>query len=349
MNKIEPFNELYMDCVVNNLLAILKAHCDNFDELFPFLFSYNFQIVGSYIDSFPESLFAENLREGYLALSVSLNAERLKSLFITENINVTPSEDLHTLIQQRLDAGEYLFITVDCFYYRTGVFANKKHHIHPTFICHYDHGSRSYTLLEDCESLGRYHYYSISPEDLKLASLQSSKSQDNAYLCSVKLQQPKPNQNVDISYYIDKINSEVEARLWNKIVEYPKWKYQYDQFGINCIMCYADRFEQVLSCANNQLLLEFPLFKIINMHKLNLKLIHQLFSKSFLSQSQYQYFSENYLTLRDKWSVLRNKIIKYFITRKIDFAKSKTELHELHKMEYENDTRLLEILTRARP
>ncbi|MGF6354651.1 hypothetical protein ABIE27_002561 [Paenibacillus sp. 4624] len=167
---ISPYNELWMDCVTNNLIAMLASQNEAFLKFPCYMDTIYLRKV------FNQSYSSEGIQEDLMSNGayfpkIQYSLELLNNYIDHEFEEINQDcQSIHNIIKSKIDDGYCLFILVDRFFYPSGLDANTSHMIHPTFIYGYNNDNQSYMALEDCVMMGKMDYYSIPYSSIEKSS-----------------------------------------------------------------------------------------------------------------------------------------------------------------------------------
>lgn len=313
MGKIElpvkPYNELWIDCVSNNMLSVLSAHNEEWTYLPCFSKAYYAKRM-----LIPEVASEEDFKlymhEGWLTLQVQYLLPDLQNFFEFNNLQVESQIETFNTIKRKLNQGYYVSIELDRFYFSGGIEYNKKHLVHPTLIYGYDEKQHSFLLLEDCVQLGHLQEYRLSYSDFTLSyqALEVELQQNKTVFHAFKI---KPFEQSE--FLLNNIRETTIENL-NFYLSGCRQDYEdifYDEYGINAIRCYADYVEDIVYAAHHKEHLYHISKMPFNMQKRNLLLIELMHQFNIINDEQNSLLKKKYEDLKVQWQLLKNKILYY--------------------------------------
>ena len=312
MNQVRsdllPYNELWLDCVKNNLLSILINHDKSFTS-WPLTFKTQYW-KKLFVQKFPsEEKYEFLLSQGLFLPKVSYVNDQLYSSFHINKKFVQESErnTLHLMIREALQQQLYVFITVDRFYYPSGRESAKTHFDHPVFIHGYSDEENCYLAFEDCLTPGYEHPYQIPYDVIDSSANYFFEQNIDVEFRSVRINPEK------ISAYQFDITEETLANIFKlatveEVVYLEHFELSY-QVGISSLVHYSDEADDILSNLPDESMFALRANTFIQNHKKNSLLIHHLHSKG-KANDQLMHLSELINDVRKKWEVFRNSILR---------------------------------------
>lgn len=165
--RIEPYNEMWLDCVHNNVMSLLIGANEGFRRIPLYLdVQYAKKMTDQTFDA--EETRTRLLAEGFMIPKVSYSMDVFKDFLLSEEIELESNELEKTLELVRTAIGEgfYVFLKVDRFFYPSGRESGKTHLIHPVFVYGYDDGNRQLRVIEDCMMPGTMDDYLLPYESV---------------------------------------------------------------------------------------------------------------------------------------------------------------------------------------
>nr|WP_154888220.1 hypothetical protein [Paenibacillus xylanexedens] len=341
---IKPYNELWINCVSNNMLSILSAH----NEVWTYLpcFSQAYYAKRLLIpEKSGQDVIQEYLNEGWLTLQVLYNLPELDQFFHVEHLWPNSEDEAENLIKQKLSEGCYVSLELDRFYFSGGIEYKKKTLIHPTLIYGYDEAKQSFLLLEDCVQLGHLEEYNLSYTDFNLAfqNMNNGTNEENVILHILKLKPFEESKTLfkDLKKLtVDNLN----VYLSNVRKDYDE--IYYDEYGIGAIQCYAENVDEIVFAAKDKEHLYHICKMPFNLQKRNFLLVELLYEYNVIDQQEKDMLQKKYQDLSNSWQAYKNKVLYYVessrpVTYNTDF---KERLNKLYATERETAELFLECL-----
>jgi len=337
--KLLPYNDLWLDCIKNNLMSILISHNNSLSTL-PFTFKGEYwkKIIFQKFDS--QDTYQSLLEQGLFLPKVTYNTEILYSFFdFTEHIlKSSDLENLHELIQNALSQQQFIFLSIDRFFYPTGREANKIHFIHPVFIHNIsdiNNVPHNYEVIEDCLSPGRMHHYNLPFEVIYNSTRYLLESGHNVSFRTVALNKQRVN-NYTIKY------SQSTLLDLRNIIAADKVVYQRDydlyyQVGIGALDDYFEEFEEIISTLNDESMFALRTTSFIQNHKKNALFLKYLFNTGIYNNPSILELAQQSSVISNKWEVFKNVTLKNLrMNNSQDIAQQKEYLQKVIVLERES-------------
>ncbi|MEK3904825.1 MULTISPECIES: hypothetical protein [unclassified Paenibacillus] len=343
-HRIVPYNDIWLDCVNNNLMSILISHHSSFEKL-PLTFKTQYwkKIINQ---KFLEGSLESMLHQGLMLPKVQYDTEQVYHYLRFEDQLLEPSDIpfLDKMIQGALDKQKYVFLDVDRFFYSSGREAGKTHFIHPTFI----HGTcasrEAYTVIEDCLSPGRMHDYQTPLEVIKESTQYLMKSGQKVRFIMVSVHEESIRNFNDEFSVQDSFISELSSNLLDDKVVYLE---QYDlsyQLGLKTLTDYVEEFEEVVGNLNDTSIFALRSSSFAQNHKKNNRLFKLLEDQSS-HPNLYKKLAEQSLELSHLWEIYRTTVIRMIVSNHVQ-NQAIVKLEEIVKKEY-NMVQTMKMATEA--
>lgn len=314
--NVKPYNDLWIDCIDNNLIGILTVYDRGFNNLLCFYLG-NYEI---------------NIQQNYGStqtshLDVSFTRPDLTSFFEEKVITVSAEDNIQEIIHQLLDDNFYIFLNIDRFYFPGSSDYNKSSFVHPTFV--YGYNNRGYKLLEDCVKGGTVDYYEIDNENFTKSFNSTIEISNQATIHCVRLKNDSLNVKKEISreYVISTLNMLLQTETQSN-ESGSKYK------GLISVKKYAELFTK----ENVQLIVQpeqfMTFFKQIKrgvtLQKRNLLILEDCHEFNLIEETAYNQLKDLYKDHHNQWEIVANKIgwLMYKNSEKFLISKSK-ELQEM--------------------
>lgn len=335
-NQILPFNDIWLDCVNNNLMSILISHDTSFEKL-PLTFKTQYW-KKNINQKFTEDNLERMLHQGLMLPKVQYNTEELYHYLRFEDRLIEQSDIpfLDEIIQGALDNKQYVFLDVDRFFYSSGREAGKIHFIHPTFIHGKCASGEAFTVIEDCLTPGRMHHFQTPLEIIMESTQYLINSGKNVRFITVSVHEGSiRNFNHD---FIDEDSfiSEMRSNLLDDKVVYLEQYDLYYQLGLKALTDYVEEFEKIVGSLNDTSIFALRSSSFAQNHKKNHKLFKLLEEKSSHT-NLYTALAEQSLELSHLWEIYRTTGIRMIVSTSDQdraIAKNKRHLEEIVKKEY---------------
>ncbi|AIQ56966.1 hypothetical protein [Paenibacillus borealis] len=298
---IKPYNDLWLDCVSNNLIAMLIYENESFINIPCYMDavylkkvlhqSYSSEdIQGGLVDHgayFPKIQYSQHLLT-HLIYRISGEQDIL-------------GEKIHTAIKEKLDDGFFVFITVDRFFYPSGVNSKISHMVHPAFIYGYNDEEGCYHSIEDCITMGKMDYYNIPFTSLDQSIKyfkELDKNVDVSY-CRVNESDGSFKHHVELSQVIKSLEITLYGgQIYNKNYDL------YYHSGIDALTNYLEEFEYLFFNLKDENQFKARTLSFCQLHERNRRLT-QLISESYgIDISD---IDEIFIQLQRKWESFKNR------------------------------------------
>ncbi|MDN4080990.1 hypothetical protein QYF52_23955 [Paenibacillus polymyxa] len=312
--KVKPYNDLWLDCVNNNLIGILTAHDPQFEGLpcfYKWAYTLNVHREGAVV------------HHNDLSSHIDVMFERpdLTSIFEEKRIIVNEECDINKLVCTLIDDNYYVFLNMNRYYFPGSADFNKTTFVHPSFIYGYD--SEGFKLLEDCVQIGTIDYYELDNTQFS-QSFQSALGDSNeAIIHCVRLRDDWSNGKLEVSKSL--IDSLLTDILGTEAMDSLGQSYK----GLIAIKKYAEMFNE----QNVHLLVEPEQFmwflqqikRGVTMQKRILMLLKYALDINLISTDSYNKLSQLYNDHHEYWVLVTSKIGRVMYKNSQKYFKSKLE------------------------
>lgn len=296
---IKPYNDLWLDCVSNNLIAMLIHENESFKNIPCYMDAIYLKKV------LHQSYSSEDVQEDLLNHGGYFPKIQYSQSLITDLIYRRSHEqdicNVHKVIKEHLDLGLFVFITIDRFFYPTGINANTSHMVHPTFIYSYSDKNECYHSIEDCITMGRMDYYNIPFTSVDSSSeyLLSINKSVNITFCKPNKTMGQFQHQISLSQVINSLEMTLRGgQIYNKDYDL------YYHSGLDALTNYLEEFDYLFLNLKDENHFKVRSLSYCQFHERNRKLI-QLISESYgLDVSS---IDEAFLKLRNKWEVFKKR------------------------------------------
>ncbi|WP_151736457.1 hypothetical protein [Paenibacillus tengchongensis] len=298
---IKPFNDLWLDCISNNLIAMLISDNESFKNIPCYMDAiYLKKVLDQPYSS--EAVQGELLDHGAFFPKIQYSLGILTDLIYRESYEYDIFNDqVQKVIQENLDLGFFVFLTIDRFFYPSGVNAKTSHMVHPAFIYGYSDKDECYHAIEDCITMGRMDYYSIPFTSVDLSSkyLLSIGKSINVSYCRTNKSVKQFKHQVTLSQVINSLEMTLRGgQIYNE--NYDLYYYS----GLDALTKYLEEFDHLFLNLKDENHFKARILSFCQFHERNKKLT-QLISESYgLDISR---VDETFLNLQNKWQVFKNR------------------------------------------
>lgn len=333
MLDLEPYNDIWLDCITNNLMSILIAFDSRYRAL-PSTFKTEYwkKIIFQKFDS--EETYRSLLSQGLFLPKVVYDTKNLYSLFDINDklLELADLNTIHELLQKALSEKKCVFLHIDRFFYPTGREAGKIHFVHPTFIYGYSDQLKCYKLFEDCLSPGKIHNYNISSNVIIESTKHLIEKGYKVRFRTVNLKESATN-NYHFNF-TDSIVMEIKNSISNNQIVYQNNYDLYYQLGISALDDYITEFEKIIFNCEDTSIFALRTGSFIQNHKKNSSLFISLHEKQMMERTDLLELAKQADELSSCWDIYRSVILKSMITGK-HRSELKDHLQNIVKLEYE--------------
>ncbi|MGG4551690.1 hypothetical protein [Paenibacillus humicus] len=312
---MKPYNDFWLDCVANNLMAILIHENESFNSLpINFKAQYWKKIKNQSFSS--HETFLSLQKQGLFIPKVIYNNDELYSFFNINKLIIEPNNhnNVHSLIKEALSRGQFIFVQMDRFFYKSGRESGKIHLVHPTFIYDCDDDERNYIGFEDCISPGKMHPYKI-PFDVIDLSIQHFRENNK----NIELQTFSLKTEMLENYHFNLSNHReiIDQYCINNVIYHQEFDLYY-QVGISSLYEYAEEMEELLLNLTEPGIFLLRMNSFIHNHKRNKLLINFLYSNKKIAKNIFNEIMDNLNALTISWTIHKNFSLKRLQTNNKD-------------------------------
>lgn len=320
---MEPNNDIWINCIYNNLIAILKIQNQSYGKL-SYSLSRNYSIYQFKNKFNAPEVEMKIFGEGIFVPEVLTQIPKIQELFDVVEVEYWNFPSVHEAIMTYLEMGYYLFVDLDRFYFPGGIEYNVRRFIHPSFVYGYNRDLRKYYMIEDCTKPRVLNYYELSHDQLEAAFDEIRRKGEGLY-SKTGIKAYKLISTTDYKYKITK--NDVITNLENLLTESQDDSSElcklYDLnriYGLNCIRQFSSAITDLFPRISSQnivihyALASFPL----DFQKSNLILVDILFNEGLLSEKACLHLREQYIALSQLWTRYRNNIFYYIQKKEIN-------------------------------
>lgn len=312
-----PYNDIWMDCVTNNLIAMLISENESFKDIACYMDAIYLKKVYDQAYSSVE-IQGELLEKGAYFPKIEYSLTLLDDL-IEKKYEKINSKNIHMIIKANIDDGFSAFITVDRFFYPSGVNANISHMFHPTFIFGYNEKNKCYLAIEDCIVSGKLDYYSIPFDSIELSLdyMLNNGISIWAQFCKTKECASTYRHVVQIPQIIGSLERSLQGA---KI-----YKVNYDLYyhsGLDALSVFLVELDHLFINLKDENLYSIRMLSFAQIHKRNQKLTRLI---GELLQLDVSSIEAMYSQLEYKWEIFKNTGYYQLEKRKINNKNNNTD------------------------
>lgn len=323
VNQIVPYNDIWLDCVTNNLLSILISRDESF-RILPLAMevSYTKTLTDQHYDSEEDRI--KVLTGGNLFPTVQYSNTTVKNHFDLQYRNYLDYKEMIEGLKSSMADGSCTFLMIDRYFYPTGRESGKMHMIHPVFILGYDDDMKVFHTIEDCITLGVLNYFDLPYEAVE-RSCQHFLDQGKPLIVIVYKPLDSSLHNI-IQNTRDAANNMI-TNFFDETTSYLEEYNLYYHSGLNALRKFHEEMEHLFTNLNDMspsfaalYLLRFP-----QLHARNQQLVRFLNENGYIQDSDCSALVKNYKLLQSHWINYKNRSM-YFFERRGSNADTKSEL-----------------------
>ncbi|KEQ21807.1 hypothetical protein [Paenibacillus tyrfis] len=318
--KVKPYNDLWFDCINNNIIGILAAYEPSFTRLPTF-----------YNGTYSINVKAEDVQADTNDLSPHIDVlfewPDLTRIFEEKQVEVSADHSIVEVVRRFIDDNYYVFMYIDRYYFPDTPNYNKESFIHPTLI--YGYTNNNFKLLEDCVKVGNMDYYEIENSMFTQAFLSSLRKAGTTIVHCIRLKEEWPTWDMNIS-------RDLAITLLQNVLHTQEMSESSGTTiqGIGALAKYAELFEReskhIAVHPDKFMWFYQQLRRGIVLQKRNILILQNLHEQGILNADSYHILSKMYQEHQDCWTFVTNKI--GFIMYKNIEKKSNGKLQELKEL-----------------
>ncbi|WP_342479066.1 hypothetical protein NYE24_15790 [Paenibacillus sp. FSL H7-0350] len=350
-SNIKPYNDLWLDCIKNNLISMLMCTDEKFkDIIFHAEVTYHNKIIDQKFnyDGEEEKFYVE----GFFTPKVMFFMDFLDQLFEKKELSFNEYNPmfLYDFIKKAINDGYGVFLKIDRFFYFDGREAGKYHMEHPVFIYGYDPSPQIFKTIEDCRIPGTMQYY-----DLPYSVIKASCEDFISHGKNIEVVLYKPNNNFDLMGKRE-VSLLQAKKMCNNLLTHGGLGSEYNllyEIGLAGIKTYGKNFVDLFSKIE-----EFGVFKtrvaqFQQFHIRNVNLIKLLNEYGYINDQDSKDLCNRYEQIRSLWGSFKQKSYQIIARKKLNICTSimKDELislsmiiGEIVKYESEATNKMLKVL-----
>ena len=343
---IHPYNDIWLGCVHNNIIAMLIARDESFRDIILFLeATYRKKIIDQNYSS--EEAKTKMLTEGFYVPCIDYKLEVVMES-IMANSNTSHSLDFDQLkahTKSFLHDGFCMLLKVDRYYYPSGREAGKTHMIHPVFIHGYDDERSCFHTIEDCMTPGLLENYELPYTAVQDSFRYFEENGINFEVTICKVDEKALN------YQGREILPSVKNTLSGLLKSERIYKDQYDlyyQTGISSLEQYAAELDYLLQNMMDASQFRTRTLMYQQFHMRNQQLIRYLDRNRLIESHDAERLCGVYNQVQRSWNAF--KIRGYYLLeerqagKQVDYGILVDKMNEISKLEKEAAQSFLEII-----
>ncbi|GFN30892.1 hypothetical protein [Paenibacillus xylaniclasticus] len=307
VKQIIPYNDIWLDCVSNNLLAMLIQMDESYRNA-PLMMGIKYCKTVTDQEYSSEEARLRMLSEGYLFPYINYSSSFIEGFVMHSPFSFTTYEGLLDFIKSNLEAGSKIFLVIDRLFYPTGRESGKTSMVHPVFIFNFNDESQCFHAIEDCITPGYMDYY-----DIPYTSIQKS--------CQSFLEQGKPiTGNIcrpletplsdGLSLAKAQALNMVNHILEDTICHDSKYDLTY-YMGLNGLTKFHEEMELLFRHLEDDFIFKSFIMRFPQLHARNKKLIQLLYNGEYLDQAEADKLTHQYQALQSQWELYKKR--SYFM------------------------------------
>jgi hypothetical protein len=354
LNKQLPitlYDGVWIDCIHNNLLAILSTQNPSYGNM-------NLNLRRNYSicrfreeESLTEELVSKAIYPGYFVLEVRLEYPKFGDAVAFEQVDTYSMQNIHEVIRAGINEGKYVFIKLDRYFIPHSKNYRKNHFANVAVVYGYDDSQNEYLVINDFRISRTYEFFKLSYDMVNQAYHESTDFDRVFFLVSIT----EAAKQTEIKVSKDKIIDNLTCLLDTRVQEedgcgLPGIE---RQFGLTSVLEYAEHFTDY-----------FPLVMVdylpaiynapLDFQRLNMLVLQALEEEKVISALQGVKLKQIYGELLKLWEIYRNKIYLYVGRKQMnaptagmnDFVSIQKLLFTIFHKEKEAAERFLETLHR---
>ncbi|WP_127530219.1 hypothetical protein [Paenibacillus kobensis] len=314
-NRIIPYNDLWLDCIKNNLISMLIAFDDSYKDIILHAgvkYHYKLQIQQfNYVGE--EDKFYD---EGFFTPKVMFSLDLLDQLVEKKSFTFRNNDSNHVdgFLKASLDEGYFIFLRVDRFFYPKGREAGKYHMEHPVFIYGYDDTQKCYQTIEDCMIPGTMDYFPlpVSAVQTSCRSFIESGKEIEVILC-------KPNDRS--KGRLNKVTPLYEAiKMCKESLAEGEYGTEFNLLyytGLKGLSIFATEFVELFARMVEPSLFKMRVMQFEQLHQRNINLVQYLARHDYIETTNANALCRQYHDLREKWGFFKRKSFEFIARRKL--------------------------------
>lgn len=337
---IMPYNEMWIDCVMNNIASILIAQDEKF-KLFPCILKGTYQFSTNVTED-PTDIYSMLEKQMSETLNISFEIPDLSQWLCKYNLKIFKNEDVHQEIKYLIDKGYYVFIELDRYHFPNGMEYQKIHLKHPCLIYGYDTSNNSYLLLESCEKLTE-----VEPYELEFKKFEESLEAvfRNRECYNLEYYEVLPLECYDFELTKELVINNLQHLLIDETIIVGETT---TYCGISSILKFSDYLPQYLMDINP--MIHMNIFANLNkygqLQKRNIWIIEILNKRKILGSQVANYLIKEYSDLNRSWDEFRNKVFKYIYKKEKSMEVYAGEIEEMQSLLKTNGQKEKELIER---
>jgi len=307
--QIQPYNDIWLDCINNNLIAMLMAREESFKQVTLYLKVKYIKMVFDQHYSSPEAK-EKMITEGFMTPGTDYSFDIMNELIEMErkHFKLIRFHEFMQMIKNALRDEIFIFLQIDRYFYPNGREAGVTHMIHPVFIHGYNDEEECFHAIEDCVNPGIMEYYTLPYSAVKKSFEHFVRNDEEITVTFCKTR----NQDVLETFFDNKIIPLMEAREMaaSLLEDVTIYKEEYDlhyHSGVASFDYFGSELEELYNRIRDRSIFGIRLLSLQQVHTRNQDLIRFLQENQFVDAGKADSLISLYHQLHKEWAIFKGK------------------------------------------
>lgn len=328
IDNIEPYNDIWLDCVSNNIMAMLLGVDESFRSLpLTLNVTYSKYVTDQKYDT--EEDRVKMLTEGFLFPTVNYSTDTLSKYLDGKEYSFHEfDQQLIDFIKSGLVDGYSVFLVIDRYYYPSGREAGTMHMVHPVFLIGFDDDKACFIAIEDCIIPGLMDYYDLPFNSVKDSCMSFVEQGKSLTVCMCK---PHATLSIQIG---EETKEATDKMIWHILEDTTAYFEQYNLYihkGLSALEMFHDEIDHLFRSLKEPSLFRSLIMRFPQLHLRNKGLVTFLYESGYISKSDCNHLVQQYELLQIQWEIFKNRCF-LMIERNEEGFYSKTVLNLLDRM-----------------
>ncbi|WP_239617705.1 hypothetical protein [Cohnella mopanensis] len=307
--KIQPYNDIWLDCINNNLVAMLIAEEESFKRITLYL---QVKYIKMVFDQYYNSAEAKEkmITEGFMTPGTDYSFDIMNELIEMEkrHFKLIRFQEFMQFIKNALREDFYIFLQIDRYFYPSGRESGVTHMVHPVFIHGYNDEEDYFYAIEDCVNPGINEYYALPYSAVKRSFEHFVRNDEEIAVTLCKTR----NRDVLVNFFENKTIPLTEAKQMatSLLEDRTIYKEEHDLYyhsGLSSFDHFGSELDEIYNRIQDKSIFGIQLLSLQQVHKRNQELIRFLQENHLVETGDSDKLISLYTQIQKEWGIFKGK------------------------------------------